>query len=71
MHVKATFDYETSDRAGAAGTFQVTELIDMATDKDITSLVDQGYHYHDINELKADLAKALKLDATAITIEVE
>lgn len=71
MHLNATLDYETSARAGAAGTFQVTELIDMTTDKDITSLVDQGYHYHDIDELKADLAKALKLDATAITIDVE
>lgn len=71
MHVKATLDYETSARAGAAGTFQVTELIDMKTDEDVTSLVDQGYHYHEVDELKADLAKALKLNATAITIEVE
>lgn len=63
VEVEAQLDYETSARAGAGDCFQVIELLD---DKgnDITDLVDQGYHYQSIEDLEADLTKALGVPVT-------
>jgi hypothetical protein len=49
-------DYETSARAGAAGTFQVIEL--QEDGQDVTHLVDQGIHFSDIEELQLYLQTA-------------
>ena len=43
-------DYETSDRAGAGGMFQVISIED-DEGKDFTHLVDQGFHYASLDEL--------------------
>lgn len=50
-------DYETAERCGASGTFQV-ETLKADTDYgelDITSMIDQGKHYYDLEDIKKDL----------------
>ncbi|MFN3985812.1 MAG: restriction endonuclease subunit S [Rhodocyclaceae bacterium] len=61
-------DYETSERAGAGGMFQVISLED-EDGKDFTDLVDQGQHYASLDELKEDIASALKVEAGQIELE--
>lgn len=61
-------DYETSERAGAGGMFQVISLED-EDGKDFTHLVDQGQHYASLDELKEDIASVLKVDAGQIELE--
>lgn len=51
-------DYETSERAGAGGMFQVFSLWD-GNDQDCTYLVDQGIHYATLKSLGADIARRL------------
>ncbi|MFO0617222.1 MAG: hypothetical protein U0414_31790 [Polyangiaceae bacterium] len=53
-------DYETSARAGAVGTFQVTELLENG--RDVTWLVDQGRHWWGIEDLGQHLAKRIGQD---------
>jgi hypothetical protein len=60
-------DYATSTRAGAAGTFQVISLNE--GDADVIHLVDQGVHYHGIDELRRDISKALRVDIKDIVVE--
>jgi hypothetical protein len=43
--IKAELDWETGERAGARGTFQVIELKD-DEENDLTDLVDQGRHFN-------------------------
>lgn len=69
-YLKAQLDYETSERAGAGGMFQVISIED-EEGKDCTHLVDQGRHYPSLDELKADLASALKVTATQLDLEAE
>lgn len=47
-------DWETSERAGAAGCFQVIRI---TTDegKDLTDKIDQGKHYRELAEVIVDL----------------
>lgn len=61
-------DYETSERAGAGGMFQVISVED-EDGKDFTHLVDQGLHYASLNELKEDIASALKVEPQQIDLE--
>lgn len=61
-------DYETSERAGAGGVFQVISLED-EDGKNFTHLVDQGQHYASLGELKEDIANALKVDARQVDLE--
>lgn len=61
-------DYETSERAGAGGMFQVADLRD-DNDKDRTDLVDQGKHYHDLAELASDIAQRLGVSADQVQLE--
>ena len=62
-------DYETSERAGAGGMFQVISLED-EDGKDFTHLVDQGQHYASLDKLKDDIASALKVEAGQVELEV-
>jgi type I restriction enzyme S subunit len=62
-------DYETSERTGAGGMFQVASLED-EEGKDFTHLVDQGRHYASIAELKDDIASALNVDAAQVELGV-
>lgn len=61
--------YETSERAGAGGMFQVISLED-EDGKDFTHLVDQGQHYASLDKLKDDIASALKVEAGQVELEV-
>lgn len=61
-------DYETSERAGAGGMFQVISIED-DEGKDFTYLVDQGFHYSSLDELGEDIASALKVSLHQIELE--
>lgn len=61
-------DYETSERTGAGGMFQVISVED-EDGKDFTLLVDQGQHYRSLDELKGDLASALKVTTGQVELE--
>jgi type I restriction enzyme S subunit len=50
-HITATLYRETSENAAADGAFQVISLED-DEGSDLTPLVDQGVHFHSIDELK-------------------
>lgn len=67
-HFEVHLDYETSERAGAGGMFQVISLED-EDGKDFTHLVDQGQHYVSLDELKEDIASVLKVEAGQIELE--
>ncbi len=58
MIITADLDYETSEQAGAGGTFQVVALWD-EDENELTEHVDQGHHYASTLELEKDLAVAL------------
>lgn len=62
-------DYETSERAGAGGMFQVVSVED-GDGKDVTHLVDQGEHYASLDNLKKDIARGLKVEARQVELEV-
>ena len=52
--VEVSLDWETGERAGAGGTFQLEKVIlktSFGEDLDITRTVDQGKHYHSLDEL--------------------
>ncbi len=61
-------DYETSEQAGAGGMFQVISVED-DDGKDFTHLVDQGQHYASLDNLKEDIARALKVEARQVDLE--
>lgn len=50
-------DYETAERCGASGTFQIETLIANTEygELDITSLSNQGKHYYELEEVAKDL----------------
>lgn len=68
-YFEVQLDYETSERAGAGGMFQVI-LLEDEDGKDFTHLVDQGQHYASLDELKDDIASALKVEAGQVELEV-
>lgn len=55
--LKISCDYETGERAGAGGTFQVIRIIAETDDGDIdiTKDVDQGQHYWTLKEVADNL----------------
>lgn len=61
-------DHETSERAGAGGMFQVISIEDEDAN-DFTHLVDQGVHYSSLEELKQDIAAALKVTLQQVDLE--
>lgn len=61
-------DYENSAHAGASGMFQVIAVEDEGG-QDFTHLVDLGKHYASLNELKEDIASALKVETRQIDLE--
>ena len=48
--------------------FQVISVED-EDDKDFTHLVDQGQHYASLDDLKEDIARALKVEARQVDLE--
>lgn len=60
-------DYETSARAGAGEMFQVFSIKD-ADGKDYTSLIDQGTHYHSLDDLQNVLAARFGVSPSEITL---
>lgn len=67
-YFQVQLDYETSERAGAGGMFQVISVED-EDGKDFTDLVDQGRHYASLDDLKEDIASALKVEARQVDLE--
>lgn len=63
-------DYETSERAGAGGCFQVISIIQEVdgVEKDITGSIDLGYHYQNGKDVISDLG--LNPDEVDFTIEI-
>lgn len=68
FHFQAQLDYETSERAGAGGMFQVISIED-DEGKDFTHLVDRGRRYASLDDLEVDLASTLKVAAKQIELE--
>lgn len=55
--LRVACDFETAESCCASGTFQV-ETLKADTDYgelDITSMIDQGKHYYDLEDIKKDL----------------
>lgn len=67
-HFEVQLDYETSAHAGASGMFQVFAVED-EDGQDFTYLVDLGKHYTSLDELKEDIAIALKVEARQVDLE--
>ena len=63
-------DYDSSERSGAGGMFQVISVED-DNGRDMSNLVDQGHHYASLDDLKQDLADALKVDISHVELEAE
>ncbi|MFZ0836157.1 MAG: hypothetical protein WAM77_01775 [Xanthobacteraceae bacterium] len=55
-HITAQLDRETSEETGADGTFRVAKLED-DEGNNLTSWVDQGTHFHDLEEVKQAIVK--------------
>jgi type I restriction enzyme, S subunit len=60
-------DYGRSAHAGAGEMFQVFSIKD-ADGKDYTSLIDQGTHYHSLDDLQKVLAAKLGVSPSEITL---
>jgi len=69
FYFSVQLDYETSERAGAGGMFQVVSVED-GDGKDFTNLVDQGEHYASLDNLRKDIARGLKVEARQVELEV-
>ncbi|MCI0558248.1 MAG: hypothetical protein MN733_07110 [Nitrososphaera sp.] len=69
MHYfEVRLDYETSNRAGAGGMFQVISVRD-SEGEDRTSLVDQGMHFDNLEALRQHLARQLNVAASDVELE--
>jgi type I restriction enzyme S subunit len=67
-YFEVQLDYETAEHAGASGMFQVISVED-EDGKDCIQLVDQGQHYASLDDLKKDIASALKVAARQVDLE--
>ncbi len=70
MYLKVYKDYETSERAGAGGMFQIISVEDLE-ENDLTNQVDVGIHFHDNENLKNYLADIFNVPADEIDLETE
>jgi type I restriction enzyme S subunit len=61
-------DYETSERAGAGGMFQVDTLID-ENDDDVTNRIDVGMHFSDEEQLKEYLSQIFGIPVADIDLD--
>lgn len=67
-YLQVQLDYESSEHAGAGGMFQVISVED-EDGKVFTHLVDQGRHYASLDDLKEEIASALKVEARQVELE--
>ena len=63
-------DWVTSEHAGAGGTFQVSSIED-EQGNDRTGLVDQGFHYHDAQEVAGHIATRLGVPVGEVRVELK
>ncbi len=70
IHVIVSADFETAERIGASGTFQVSSILDH-NGFDLSHMVDQGKHYYSQNEVIDDLADAMMIDSNDISYEFD
>lgn len=59
--VSVNVDYETSNNAGATGMFQVVDIEDEAGNS-LAKHIDQGQHYHNLDELLKELSIKLGIE---------
>ncbi|MCD7111831.1 hypothetical protein LRX75_22650 [Rhizobium sp. DKSPLA3] len=70
MTYRTYLDYETAERIGASGTFQVISIEDDDGNDVIKALhIDSGKHYPSLDSLKADIARATGTSVDGIDIE--
>lgn len=67
-YFEVQLDYETSAHAGASGMFQVI-VVEDEDGKDFTHLVNLGTHYASLDDLKEEIASALKVDVRQVDLE--
>lgn len=67
-YFEVQLDYETSEHAGAGGMFQVISVED-EDGQDFTHLVNQGLHYASLDDLKEDIASALKVQTRQVDLD--
>ncbi len=70
-HYEVHQDWETGEQAGASGMFQVIDLQEINDSESIdrTYLINQGNHYHSLDELTKDISIATGISVDEITIE--
>lgn len=68
MHFNVSLDWGDEVNAGPTGTFQVVDLTD-DDDRSYTKYVDQSHHYHNLDELRQDLAKNMHLPEHNVFID--
>jgi type I restriction enzyme S subunit len=69
-HYTIHCDYETSERVGAGGMFQVVSLTDQ-NGVDCTDLVNVGKHYRSLPAVKKDIATKIKKKLSEIELDEE
>jgi len=67
-HFMVNLDYETSESADTSEVFKVISVEDEGGN-DFTHLVDQGQRYASLDDLKQDIARALKVEAQQVDLE--
>jgi len=67
-HFEVELDRAAGQGAGAGGAFQVVSIADESC-ADRTSLIEPGKQYVRLNELLADIARAVGRDAGDVTLE--
>lgn len=70
LSLNITLDFETSERAGAGGTFQVVSVEESEFFYDMTELIDVGTHYHEISEVIEDISKQTRVPIENIYYEI-
>jgi hypothetical protein len=68
-HYRVEVDIQTAERAGALGTFQVSELHDDDADVDCTHLINTGTHYLSFEQLREDVARAAGLPVSEVILD--
>lgn len=70
MFFRVHLDYQTAERIGASGMFQVISIEDDDDNDVIKALrIDAGKHYPSLDALKADIANATGASVDDIDIE--
>lgn len=70
LNLDIHLDYETSERAGAGGMFQVSSIEESEFGYDMTDLIDVGRHYHKIEDVIKEISEKTEVPITNINYEI-